>query len=183
MEKNRYLISEAADLLNVEAHVLRYWEDELDLKIPRNEMGHRYYTKENLDQFKRIEELKEEGYQLKAIKMAVHNQNQEVTESTMTTEPVVETTKSTESKLQQFQNMMNVVVRNAIADSNREMGLEVTDKIIKEMNYLMREQDEQEEARYKRLDEVIREHQRNHRSKEKKKEPLFAKFSKSKITT
>ena len=24
----------------VEAHVLRYWEEELELEIPRNEMGH-----------------------------------------------------------------------------------------------------------------------------------------------
>ena len=59
----------------VESHVLRYWEDELELTIPRNEMGHRYYTKENIDEFLRIKELKEQGYQLKAIKMILHNQN------------------------------------------------------------------------------------------------------------
>ncbi len=41
--------------------------------IPRNEMGHRYYTKENIAEFQRIKELKEQGYQLKAIRMIVHN--------------------------------------------------------------------------------------------------------------
>ena len=51
MEEVRYMISDAANLLHMESHVLRYWEEELDLKIPRNEMGHRYYTKENLQQF------------------------------------------------------------------------------------------------------------------------------------
>ena len=72
MEKVRYMISDAADIVHVEAHVLRYWEEELDLAIPRNEMGHRYYTKENIQQFQRIKELKEQGYQLKAIRMMLH---------------------------------------------------------------------------------------------------------------
>ena len=48
MEKVRYMISDAAALAGVETHVLRYWEEELDLTIPRNEMGHRYYTRENI---------------------------------------------------------------------------------------------------------------------------------------
>ena len=70
MEKVRYMISDAANIVHVESHVLRYWEDELELNIPRNEMGHRYYTKENIAEFQRIKELKEQGYQLKAIRMA-----------------------------------------------------------------------------------------------------------------
>ncbi len=73
MEKVRYMISDAANIVNVESHVLRYWEDELELDIPRNEMGHRYYTNENIQEFQRIKELKEQGYQLKAIRMIVHN--------------------------------------------------------------------------------------------------------------
>ena len=44
MGEVRFMISEAAKQVHVEAHVLRYWEDELDLKIGRTEMGHRYYT-------------------------------------------------------------------------------------------------------------------------------------------
>ena len=39
-----YMISEAAKQVGVESHVLRYWEEELELEISRNEMGHRYYT-------------------------------------------------------------------------------------------------------------------------------------------
>ena len=62
MEKVRYMISDAAALAGVETHVLRYWEEELDLTIPRNEMGHRYYTRENIQEFQKIKELKEKGY-------------------------------------------------------------------------------------------------------------------------
>lgn len=73
MEKVRYMISDAATMAGVESHVLRYWEDELDLTIPRNEMGHRYYTRENILEFQRIKSLKEQGYQLKAIRTILHN--------------------------------------------------------------------------------------------------------------
>jgi DNA-binding transcriptional MerR regulator len=71
------MISDASSMVNVESHVLRYWEDELELNIPRNEMGHRYYTQENIKEFQYIKELKEKGYQLKAIKMIVHNGDME----------------------------------------------------------------------------------------------------------
>ena len=65
MEETRYMISDAAKKVEVEAHVLRYWEEELELPIARNEMGHRYYTEENIRIFQSIKELKERGFQLK----------------------------------------------------------------------------------------------------------------------
>lgn len=63
-----YLISDAAKQVAVEAHVLRYWEEELALPIKRNELGHRYYTQEDIARFKEIRDLKERGLQLKAIR-------------------------------------------------------------------------------------------------------------------
>lgn len=68
MSKNAYLISDASHMLNVEPHVLRYWEEELGLEIKRNQMGHRYYTEEDVRVLKAIQEMKEQGIQLKAIK-------------------------------------------------------------------------------------------------------------------
>ena len=61
------LISDAAKQVKVESHVLRYWEEELHLPIKRNELGHRYYTKEDVERFKEIKSMKERGLQLKAI--------------------------------------------------------------------------------------------------------------------
>ena len=63
------MISDAAKQVKVESHVLRYWEEELHLPIKRNELGHRYYTKEDVERFKEIKSMKERGLQLKAIKM------------------------------------------------------------------------------------------------------------------
>ena len=66
---NYLLISDAAKEVKVESHVLRYWEEELHLPIKRNELGHRYYTQEDVERFKQIKSMKERGLQLKAIKM------------------------------------------------------------------------------------------------------------------
>lgn len=71
MGVKRYMISDASKHVNVESHVLRYWEEELGLSISRNELGHRYYTEENIKLFKNIKLLKEQGFQLKAIKMVI----------------------------------------------------------------------------------------------------------------
>ena len=71
MDEVHYLISDASRKVDVEAHVLRYWEEELELGIPRNEMGHRYYTDFHIRLFKQVKNLKEKGYQLKAIKHAL----------------------------------------------------------------------------------------------------------------
>ena len=42
--EQRYTVTQTAEILGVRASVLRYWEEELELRICRNEQGHRYYT-------------------------------------------------------------------------------------------------------------------------------------------
>ena len=45
-----YTISEVANLVDEEAHVLRYWESEFDRLRPRkNRAGKRVYTKDDID--------------------------------------------------------------------------------------------------------------------------------------
>lgn len=67
MEKG-YMISDASKMLEVENHVLRYWEEELELPIPRNELGHRFYRDSEIKLLRTVKDLKEQGFQLKAIK-------------------------------------------------------------------------------------------------------------------
>ena len=69
MKEVRYMISDAAKKINVEPHVLRYWEEELEVGIPRNEMGHRYYREEDIQMMQGVKYLKERGFQLKSIKI------------------------------------------------------------------------------------------------------------------
>ena len=68
MGEVRFMISEAAKQVQVESHVLRYWEEELNLKIGRTEMGHRYYTEDDIQLFRCIKKLKNEGMLLRDLK-------------------------------------------------------------------------------------------------------------------
>ena len=195
MEKVRYMISDAAAIAGVESHVLRYWEDELGLTVPRNEMGHRYYTRENIQQFQRIKELKEQGYQLKVIKSILHSEEaagkagtigidkqpvlqpptlapgQALVQTPIAVPPLQEPavpevpkepteTMTPEERMAQFRELMSDIVGRAISQNNEELsqniGKEVQERVLKEMNYLMREQDMAAEERYKKLDAAIR---------------------------
>lgn len=78
MNDTVYYISEASKKVEVEPHVLRYWEDELKLSIRRNEMGHRCYTVKDIETLRRIKQLKEQGLQLKAIRMVLQGGGQDL---------------------------------------------------------------------------------------------------------
>jgi len=216
MGVKRYMISDASRHVNVESHVLRYWEEELGLSISRNELGHRYYTEEDIKLFKNIKLLKEQGFQLKAIKMVIPelattgesgieymlgrreelNEKAELAgdnaEDMALQVPVVEKEQMTSEdkslvvpvatdKMQQFQVIMSNIITKALQDNNlllsKEVGDRVSDNVLKEMDYLMRVREEKDDERFKRLDETIRNVQKNRKLAEKT--PVTVKASKS----
>ena len=69
MEEKEYSVSEAVRLIGVESHVLRYWEEELQIAIGRTSQGHRIYSQDNVETFRQVKRLKEKGIQLKAIRV------------------------------------------------------------------------------------------------------------------
>ncbi len=186
MNEVRYMISDAAKLLKVEAHALRYWEEELELQIPRNEMGHRYYREEEIKMLEKIRNLKDKGYQLRTIKMEIEKMKAEVREKEGKETEIGEE-KATrlktgglsvirggslqteedaaEKKLQQFREIMGEIVEQAIRKNNQELsgavGERVSESVLKEMDYLARDRESRDEERFKRLDTVIREIQKS----------------------
>jgi len=64
-------------------------------------------------------------------------------------------------KMAQFQNIMDKIVSNSIKDNikmiTQSVSGAVTEDVIKQMDVLIQEKEEQEEARYRRLDTTIRE--------------------------
>lgn len=198
MGDRRYMISDASKKVNVEAHVLRYWEEELELTIPRNEMGHRYYTEEHIQLFKQVKELKENGYQLKAIKMILPKLtdmdddefsfltvlSEEMNRRAMADEEQPEEESPTpsnviplnrndarvskEDKMEQFQLLMNEILSRAILENSENLGShigaaigeQISEKVLKEMDYLMRLKEEREEEHFKRFDETLRQYQK-----------------------
>ena len=196
MAEIHYLISDASKKVDVESHVLRYWEDELELAIPRNEMGHRYYTEAHIRLFQQIKELKEKGYQLKAIKTALDKIMEDgkdpVIPDELLEESVTRALKESavvtdsgdgetglaevrsaaqviiaQEKMEQFQEIMNHIIGRALEVNNEQLSQDVSsivnDKVVKELEYLMRVKDEKEEERFKQLDELLRSYQKDNK--------------------
>ena len=175
MSETRYMISDASRLVDVEAHVLRYWEEELGLPIGRNEMGHRYYTEEDIRLFRHIKGLKDGGVQLKAIKQLLP----ELEKGDVKLEGLLARASgipvsadgdtAREERMQQFQCIMSRLIAEALEDHTEKMGCEistqVSGQVIKEMDYLLRMKEEREDERFRRLDETIRNSQKSRKEK------------------
>jgi DNA-binding transcriptional MerR regulator len=169
------LISDAAKEVQVESHVLRYWEEELHLPIKRNELGHRYYTKEDVERFKQIKSMKERGLQLKAIKMILKDgrldvlpqessEVQELQEDTEGDNPVPE---SREEKARRLQWILQQLIRQTLQENNAELVRDIRESVLKELDYQFRMQEERDEERmrlveertdayYRKVDELLR---------------------------
>lgn len=195
MDHTRYIISDASKQVEVEPHVLRYWEEELELEIPRNAMGHRYYREQELDTIRGIKKLKEQGFQLKAIKMILPNikkveelppdtrnrlcdeLNERVMEQekgglVVHTELNLNAKEPSQNKMQQFQSIMTQIIKNAMEENNKALSKrvseEVTTSVVKEVDYQFRMREEREEEHYRKIDEAIRNCQQK-----KKRKKLF----------
>ena len=110
--------------------------------------------------FHHIKDLKEQGYQLKAIKVLVPEMEQGNVPPAIVREPEPPVS----DKMEQFQLILGKVVSQAIRENQEEMGKElshqVSTQVVKEMDYLFRLQEEREETHYKKLDELIRSSQK-----------------------
>lgn len=204
MSETTYTISEAARRLKVESHVLRYWEEELDLDIPRNDMGHRFYRTSDMKRFEDIQYLKERGFQLKSLKTVLPNAdlirkmdknsvetlknevNQKIAEEELAKQVAAAKTEDGEGKsdrnvsllpknreeannfqktddpeyrMRQFRLMMNGLIQEALEASQenftREVSDQISERMIKELDYQMRMQEEREEERFKKLQESL----------------------------
>ena len=179
MSETRYMISDATRQVGVETHVLRNWEDELELKIGRTELGHRYYTEKTINLFKKVKELREKGFQLKAIKVLISEiqkkeDNMEEKESEPETDKKIQDEqRDTDNaldtlpmpvdldKLGKFEEIVGSVVKQALQENNVELENRISDTVVKEMELLMQIREEKEEERYRNLDETIRLYQKN----------------------
>ena len=71
-EKLYYRIGEVAKRIGVDAHVIRYWEGEFNIKPHRSSAGQRLYRKHEISLFQRIKTLVyEEGYTIVGAKKII----------------------------------------------------------------------------------------------------------------
>lgn len=226
--KKAYTIKEAAKKIGIESHVLRYWEEELDISIERNELGHRYYTEEDVKLFSEVKKLKDGGIALKAIRKILkeakgekedeseevksireaagtiagavceelpedadkedtdsddtgtegdNNRKRENGENSICHVSVPEENqidpgngRVVDFKMAQLQAILNRAVANALTETLTDtMKTVVTETVVKQVDMLLREQEEREEERFRKLDEQLRAFQKG------KKRRLFKK--------
>ncbi len=80
IEKVYYTIGEVAELFEVNASLIRFWEKEFDiLKPTKNKKGNRLFTKKDLDNLRIIYHLvKERGYTLQGAREKLKNNKEDV---------------------------------------------------------------------------------------------------------
>lgn len=72
-DKLFFKIGETAELVGVEAHVLRYWEAEFRMRPQRSPSGQRLYRRKDVARFLRIKKLlHEQGFTIAGARKALH---------------------------------------------------------------------------------------------------------------
>lgn len=179
-----YMISEAAKQVGVEPHVLRYWEEELSLCIGRTEMGHRYYTKEDIQLFRCVRKLKEQGMPLKEMKTVIpdliHTKNQLKMRRMALLLPSAEpgekaTYDMTGAKKEAIETKLPSTLSKEDMRALLEENNEILSILIHEnVELLLKAQEIREEDRYRSLDTLIRNQQEYRR--ETAKSGLLGRF-------
>lgn len=165
-----YMISEAAKHVGVESHVLRYWEEELDLPIGRTEMGHRHYTEEDIQLFSCIKELKEQGLLLKEIKQLLPDMlrtkallKARKSDAPKAAASINEVADPQDPALSVYQPLLEESLRKILLENNQilegSLGKSVSEKVTKEMDFLLQAKERLEEDRYRKLDHLLRQQQ------------------------
>ena len=82
-----FRIGEAAELVGVEPHVLRYWESEFGLQPERSTSGQRLYRRNDIARFLRIRRLlHDEGFTIAGARKALHDGSNDPAASAVDTE-------------------------------------------------------------------------------------------------
>lgn len=193
MEQTSFSISDVSRMVDVKPGKLRRWEEELEISIPRNEMGHRIYRQDEIDKIQNIKWMQNDGFQIKAIKLLLPNVDkikqlpvelrnrlcQEVNKRVEPTGVIVErtvtlpeTSKNVEEpvemdKLEQFSKGICQMIQHTIDENKEQLTKEITKEvstaIVKELNYQFRQQEEQAEAHFRKIDEALRGKQKKRR--------------------
>lgn len=104
IEKSYYKISEVAEILDIPASTLRFWEKKFTIIKPFRDKGQRYYTPKDIETIKMIFFLvKEKGLKIEAAQQEIKKNRQGVDKRF----EVVERLKSIRSELEMMLNALN----------------------------------------------------------------------------
>ena len=192
-QETTYTIREAAKKVDVETHVLRYWEEELGIAIARNAQGHRCYRKEDVELMEKIKQWKAQGMQLKAIRLMLSEDGRLAVPDEVVREAqaMVEKAEGTETKEKRvlmpmesvllderssraakLQLLLENLVSRAVQENSAEFVKALNEQFQKlEENAQTREQRQldREEEHFRKLDALLRQRVRSSGGRRKKR--------------
>ena len=113
-----YTISEVSELTGYAPHVLRYYEKEFEIDVPRTDSNHRYYTIKEVELLQYIKLLQDKGFSNKQIKIII-------------TSPELVTANINETALEVQNNELDILnIAFEISKSLEEMFFERLDEVL-----------------------------------------------------
>lgn len=148
MEERTYFISEVSKLVGVEPHVLRYWEEELEVSIPRNSQGKRCYSVQDVEWFREVKHWKDKGMQLKAVKELLGDRDNlfggepqessgdkaEFEQEEPGTEFSIVTIEEPSDSMKLFEQLLDGMIGRALEKNNEKLVQEICDAILQELD-------------------------------------------------
>jgi DNA-binding transcriptional MerR regulator len=115
--ENNYTFKEICDLTGYKASVVRYYEKEFKLDIPRDNNGRRFFSKKDLDRLMYIKQLQDGGYNNSQIKKILDTQDITLSEVAVTHDttlaiPKGETLTTIEEKIDSISLVLNQLNEN-----------------------------------------------------------------------
>ena len=133
-------------------------------------MGHRHYTEEDIQLFSCIKELKEQGLLLKEIKQLLPDMlrtkallKARKSDAPKAATSINEVADPQDPALSVYQPLLEESLRKILLENNQilegSLGKSVSEKVTKEMDFLLQAKERLEEDRYRKLDHLLRQQQ------------------------
>lgn len=139
-----YSISEVAKITGYPPHVLRFYEKEFELNIPRNDSNHRYYTINEIEMLQYIKSLQDKGFSNKQIKLILKSPEVMITtndETAITNVTQKGNLNSIELAKEISENLQEVFMEKLIKviESNKEYNSKLIQELVDEISNLRQE--------------------------------------------
>lgn len=133
VEQKRLSISEVAEITGYKAHVIRFYEKEFCLQIPRSKSGQRYFSYREIETLQYIKQLQEKGLTNNQIKLILRSPEIVLEENNQTKEIAVSHSKTAAGEiapqvLEKYMAALKDEIKNGLLTLNSSVK-ELSDEI------------------------------------------------------
>ncbi|SHH47594.1 MerR HTH family regulatory protein [Caloranaerobacter azorensis DSM 13643] len=123
MIEKKYSISEVSKITGYPQHILRFYEKEFKLNIPRTKSNRRYYTYKEIEKINYIKELQNKGFTNKQIKIILNSPEEVISDSYNESAITLATSQSNDISsvknfIAEFQNNLLEIIQETLKQNN-----------------------------------------------------------------